>query len=48
MICGNINNNDVKTVINLSNYRVVLFDLDGTIAETEMAGHLSAFNAAFA
>ena len=48
MICRNINNNDVKTVINLSNYRVVLFDLDGTIAETEMAGHLSAFNAAFA
>ncbi len=41
-------NNVGKTLINLNNYRVVLFDLDGTIAETEMAGHLPAFNAAFA
>ena len=37
-----------KSLINLRNYDYVLFDLDGTIAETEAIGHLPAFNSAFA
>lgn len=32
----------------LTRYRAVLFDVDGTIAETEGEGHLPAFNQAFA
>ncbi len=36
-----------KSLVNLRNYDVVLFDLDGTIAETEAIGHLPAFNCAF-
>lgn len=31
----------------LASYRAVLFDVDGTIAETEGQGHLPAFNQAF-
>ena len=31
----------------ISPYQVVLFDVDGTMAETEGLGHLPAFNAAF-
>lgn len=37
-----------KSLINLRAYDIVLFDLDGTIAETEAIGHLPAFNCAFA
>ncbi len=37
-----------KSLINLRAYDIVLFDLDGTIAETEAIGHLPAFNGAFA
>lgn len=33
--------------IDLSAYRAVLFDVDGTISETEGLGHLPAFNQAF-
>lgn len=33
--------------IDLSSYELFLFDVDGTIAETEGLGHLPAFNAAF-
>ena len=33
--------------LDLSSYELFLFDVDGTIAETEGLGHLPAFNAAF-
>ena len=34
--------------LNLDRYKAVLFDVDGTLAETERDGHLPAFNQAFA
>ncbi len=34
-------------VLDLSRFRAVLFDVDGTLAETERDGHLPAFNQAF-
>ena len=33
--------------LDLSPYKAILFDVDGTLAETEGLGHLPAFNAAF-
>ncbi|MFZ9244487.1 MAG: HAD family hydrolase, partial [Burkholderiaceae bacterium] len=33
--------------LDLSRFRAVLFDVDGTLAETERDGHLPAFNQAF-
>jgi HAD superfamily hydrolase (TIGR01509 family) len=33
--------------MDLSSYQAILFDVDGTLAETEGLGHLPAFNAAF-
>ena len=33
--------------IDLSPYEYILFDVDGTMAETEGLGHLPAFNTAF-
>ncbi len=37
----------VNWSLDLSRFRAVLFDVDGTLAETERDGHLPAFNQAF-
>jgi len=34
-------------MVDFSRYQIVLFDVDGTVAETEGEGHLPAFNQAF-
>lgn len=36
-----------QSPLDMSAYQLVLFDVDGTMAETEGLGHLPAFNAAF-